>query len=336
MSNKANKPELNNQSKRLHQHGFSLVEVLVTVGILAMISMGIAQMLLHTNRSVVQAERKNDFNNLVNEMQGVFNHTTNCITAFGGPGATTLNAGVSPANPQNITTFTIAGTPVVAGGNYGRTLRITRLQFTGRQAAGGAGQWVVPVLLNADLLVGGATTSATHTFNLVVSVDAANNIQGCSGSYADFWVRAVNPNDIAYMQGNVGINNNNPAFSLDVTGSIQATAFLYSSDLRLKENIREIPSALDRALKLHGVIYDWKNKESVLKATDHLGLIAQEVEKIFPEAVTTNPENGMKSVEYGNLIAPLIEALKEQQEIIRSQDQEISEIKKTLLKNNIK
>ena len=59
-------------------------------------------------------------------------------------------------------------------------------------------------------------------------------------------------------------------------------------------------------MQLEGVSFKWQedNEES-------LGLIAQDVEKVFPELVSTNNE-GLKTVAYGNLIAPLIEALKAQ------------------------
>ena len=53
-----------------------------------------------------------------------------------------------------------------------------------------------------------------------------------------------------------------------------------------------------------------------------IGLIAQDVEKVFPELVSTNKE-GLKTVAYGNLIAPLIEALKVQESRIESQESRI-------------
>jgi len=56
------------------------------------------------------------------------------------------------------------------------------------------------------------------------------------------------------------------------------------------------------------VTYYWK--DSVKDSTRQIGVIAQDVEKVFPEAVATDVK-GMKSVAYGNLVAPLIEAVKE-------------------------
>jgi hypothetical protein len=85
------------------------------------------------------------------------------------------------------------------------------------------------------------------------------------------------------------------------------------SDIKLKDSIKPIESAVDKVMKISGVTYtrndlDDKNKR-------HAGVIAQEIEQVLPEVVNTD-SNGTKSVAYGNLIALLIEAIKEQQEQI--------------------
>jgi hypothetical protein len=59
-------------------------------------------------------------------------------------------------------------------------------------------------------------------------------------------------------------------------------------------------------------------------------VIAQEVEEIFPNIVHTNPNTGIKAVEYGNLVAPLIEAVKEQQKIIDIQQKRIEALSERL------
>jgi len=58
-----------------------------------------------------------------------------------------------------------------------------------------------------------------------------------------------------------------------------------------------------------------------------VGLIAQDLEQVFPELVHTNPQTGLKSVQYGNLVAPLIEAIKEQQKMIETMKIEIEKLK---------
>ncbi|MDP9196469.1 MAG: tail fiber domain-containing protein [Pseudomonadota bacterium] len=86
------------------------------------------------------------------------------------------------------------------------------------------------------------------------------------------------------------------------------------SDIRLKENIRPIDDALEKLLKIRGVYYDWKNPLSGWKADPKspadIGVIAQEVEAVFPELVKET-ETGMKMVNYEHLIGAAIEALRE-------------------------
>jgi len=80
-----------------------------------------------------------------------------------------------------------------------------------------------------------------------------------------------------------------------------------NSDASLKENIETIPSALDKVCSLRGVEYNRID----LNGERQIGVIAQEVESIIPEVVYEN--EGIKSVAYGNIVALLIEAIKEQQ-----------------------
>lgn len=98
---------------------------------------------------------------------------------------------------------------------------------------------------------------------------------------------------------------------LEVAGAIGATQYLYSSDKTLKQNIVPLDHMLEKILRLSGYSFDWKSS-----GKSDIGLIAQEVELEFPTLVHTNPATGLKSVEYGNLVAPLIQALHEQQDII--------------------
>jgi hypothetical protein len=97
-------------------------------------------------------------------------------------------------------------------------------------------------------------------------------------------------------------------------------AFIYS-DRRLKDDIQVIPNALDKVLKLEGVQYKLRKT-----GENGIGLVAQDVEEVFPELVRTDAD-GYKSLQYGNLVAPLIEAVKEQQKEIDVQQKQIDELK---------
>ena len=114
--------------------------------------------------------------------------------------------------------------------------------------------------------------------------------------------------------GNVGIGTTSPAAPLQVTSSnangqsILATYDIVGySDARLKTDLLRIDGALDKVKRLSGYTFLRKDFDS---AKRFAGVIAQEVKEVLPEVVSTDAD-GMLSVAYGNLVALLIEAIKE-------------------------
>lgn len=82
-----------------------------------------------------------------------------------------------------------------------------------------------------------------------------------------------------------------------------------SSDRRMKDRITPLADSLEKIVKLQGVSYHWRATD---KAQDrHIGLIAQDVQKVFPEVVATNDNDGMLQLDYSALISPIIEAIKQ-------------------------
>lgn len=105
-----------------------------------------------------------------------------------------------------------------------------------------------------------------------------------------------------------------PTFAgLTVNGNITATGDItayYSSDERLKDNIEIIPNAVEKVQQIKGVSWDWNELSD--KEGHDVGVIAQDLEKVLPELVTTR-DTGYKAVRYDKIVALLIEAVKEQQ-----------------------
>ena len=98
-------------------------------------------------------------------------------------------------------------------------------------------------------------------------------------------------------------------------------------NLKLKNNITPITSALSKVLQLNGVEFDFISGVNCGHLKKHqIGLIAQDVNKIIPEVVGKNSD-GTFGVSYQHLVAVLIEAIKEQQ-------QEIEELKKIVSEGN--
>ena len=162
-----------------------------------------------------------------------------------------------------------------------------------------------------------------------------------------------NPNNFSYQNtafviGNGPINDNRSnAFEVLFDGTTTIAGDLnINSDARLKANIISLGATLSKLLQIDGKTYTMKKDANHKKK---IGLLAQDIEKVFPELVTET--NDIKSVNYQGLVPVLINAMKEQDEVIRSQDainkkqetklnkqqQEIDELKamvKALAKDN--
>jgi hypothetical protein len=102
-------------------------------------------------------------------------------------------------------------------------------------------------------------------------------------------------------------------FTIDNNGNVLATGNVTAySDARVKTNIVEIDSPLEKISKMRGVYYN-RTDDSNASPARHVGVIAQEVEAVLPEVVATRSD-GTKAVKYDRLVALLIEAVKELKE----------------------
>lgn len=90
-------------------------------------------------------------------------------------------------------------------------------------------------------------------------------------------------------------------------GNVTATAFLYSSDARLKADIKNMENAREKLSHIHGVSYHYKADKD---KKEKIGVLAQDVASVYPEAVATDA-NGMMAVDYPALVPVLIEAVNE-------------------------
>ncbi|MFH1062655.1 MAG: tail fiber domain-containing protein [Candidatus Omnitrophota bacterium] len=126
-----------------------------------------------------------------------------------------------------------------------------------------------------------------------------------------------------------------------VSGLAMGTTPWYQySDRRLKKNIAPLSGALDKIMKLRGVTFEWNEKNlpedhkkdskgkirerGIFPKGTHVGLIAQEVNKVVPEVVTKKGE--FFAIASSDLTGLLIEAIKEQQHLIEAQDERIKRL----------
>ena len=165
----------------------------------------------------------------------------------------------------------------------------------------------------ANSTVAGATglTGAT-------GIRGSTGITGATGSAGGGSITANAPGGITYYplftnQSSAGsltdinISTSKLTFN-DSTGTFSATIFTSLSDGTQKTDVQPIENAINIVKQLQGVKYRWIDNHN----QPSVGVIAQEIEKVLPEVVSTN-DKGLKSVSYGNIVGVLIEAIKEQQ-----------------------
>ncbi len=157
-------------------------------------------------------------------------------------------------------------------------------------------------------------------------IDNYGNYSTAALIYGDFSASQLRFN--AY----VGINSApSPFYRLIISGSAYATGVWTPSDIRLKQNVRSIDAdgVIDKIKDMSVIQYNYK--EEVTKGEDpdnkYIGVIAQDLEKSFPEAVRTD-EKGYKAVNYGTLTAILLQAVKDQQKQIDELKAEVELLKK--------
>ena len=171
-----------------------------------------------------------------------------------------------------------------------------------------------------------ASTSNAYGTKYVQSTAPASPCDGdvwydTSGATATGSIDAIgSANQVLYKNAsNLTTGSNNLIFdgtNLSVYGDITA---YYTSDQRLKNNITPISNSLNKVLAISGNIFDWDKKSG--KTGSEAGVIAQEIQKVLPQAVITR-DNGYLAVKYDQIIPLLIEAIKDLKE-------EINEMKKS-------
>jgi hypothetical protein len=137
--------------------------------------------------------------------------------------------------------------------------------------------------------------------------------------------------------GRVGIGTISPSYTVDVNGDLRVTGtgykntwgghWIFVSDATLKKDIAPIENALDRMLALRGVSFAWREPEKFGSAGGrHLGMLAQEVERVFPEWVIATPE-GTKALGLQGFEALVVEALRELNAKCERLEAELSELR---------
>jgi hypothetical protein len=221
----------------------------------------------------------------------------------------------------------------------------------------------VNLTINSNVGIGATTALTSMSGRLLFDNDFSDTSRGPNKiqMYNDGigWIGGfgVHSDTVSYYAGGTHKwykSNSQTSFtqvlSLDGSGNLVAIGNVtaYSSDRRLKENFKHIESPLEKVQKLNGYTFDWNKKSEEFGfvpqyKTNDVGLIAQEVQEVLPQAAVLAPfdretnnagETVSKSgenyltIQYERLVPLLVEAIKEQQEQINTLKEEINNLKK--------
>ena len=216
------------------------------------------------------------------------NHTSVSITAGDG-----LTAGGTIASTRDI----------AVGAGSGITVNANDVAVTAAQTA-------ITSLINSSL-----TKIGTATDQEYIKFDTSNEVNVHINNSEKLSVTTAGAN----VTGDFAASATASAAHILVTGIISGSQLeasgdviaFSSSDRRFKDNLVVIEGSLDKIGKINGYEFDWNNKQTAYKGHD-IGVVAQEVEAVLPEVVTTRGD-GYKAVKYEKIVPLLIESIKELQ-----------------------
>jgi hypothetical protein len=231
------------------------------------------------------------------------------------------------SNISGIVTSLVAGENIILSGSSGRVTISSDLTpaIESKWKINTSGPTGISTAINVSIGTEVATSKLTVQGNVrIIGVTTSTsgfsgNLTGnVTGNLSGGSVNCTSVTSSGPISGSAAnITGSITANTVTASGTITASDVNSTSDQSLKTNVSSIENPLDKVDQLNGVSFQWKES-----GENAIGVIAQEVEKVFPEVVHVNDE-GLKTVSYGNLVAVLIEAVKE----LRQEVKELKENK---------
>jgi hypothetical protein len=247
-------------------------------------------------------------------------------------GSTTLNSdgAITCANLTANTAGTIGGWTITS---------------TGLQATGNGSSRITGNGLNIDASTNQATIglSGTYSATLTGGTAAAGITLGTGGSATklfDNGTLTLAGATLTYSGGKfnfgsgaatvtcgrieIGSGGLDCAGGGSFSGAVGAASFNSTSSRKYKTNIKDLTNGLNMLNRLRPVTFDWKNN----KTHNDIGMIAEEVNEIFPTIVYKNSDGEIEGLEYGKLVTVLAAALKELSTEVQELKRQIKELRK--------
>lgn len=207
---------------------------------------------------------------------------------------------------------------------------------------GGAGGWGDPGA--ANVWIKGRVGIGTTDMQRTLQVDGSEIHSG--GSEGGFsFANRNSPNKGTFIEGGgdgqrwiwyskdriARLWSGNDKLLIDFNGNVRAASFAQQSDVRLKANITQLSGVLERLERIRGVSFEWNGLDPSGRSGGRreIGLIAQEVDEVFPELVTAWGDEGHLAINYSRLSGVLVEAIKELKAENESLREEIEALKNT-------
>jgi len=240
----------------------------------------------------------------------VFNNSTNVVEAV-----TQFNGTISLSSG-------VTGTLPVANGGTGATSQTAYAVLAGGTTSTGAYQSVASVGTSGQVLTsngaGALPTFQTVSGGVTSITGTANQVIASSSTGA---VTLSTPQSIGTASGvqfgSFGVGTASSGTTGEIRATNNVTAF-YTSDIKFKENVKDIPNALDKVNAISGKLFDWTDsyiqerggEDGYFVKKSDFGVIAQDVQAVFPEAVRVKPDKTL-AVDYEKLSALAFAAIRE-------------------------
>jgi len=241
----------------------------------------------------------------------------------------TVATGTAPLTVASTTTVANLSAATADKWNTARSVTFATGDVTGTFSIDGSANVTnVALTIAANSVVLGTDTVG----NYVEAVSGTNGI-AITGTAGEGWSPSVGLSTTTGGQiFSLGVNTAASGTAGEIRATNDITAY-YTSDITLKENITPILDPLQKLASINGVFFDWTDdfiqkrggEDGFFVRKKDIGLIAQEVEKVFPEVVG-HRENGTMAVKYDRLVSVLIEAVKELNQEVSSLKEKLSKV----------